>query len=84
MARRRRRMTNGERRSDYLWPFVLKSASSSILSLLLLKSDCCETTVNGAQRFAKPKERPPGKAEDEDELEGDYDYVQRGSRVTEI
>jgi hypothetical protein len=41
----------------------------------MLKSDCCETTVNGAQRFAKPKERPPGKTEDEDELEDDYDYL---------
>jgi hypothetical protein len=47
----------------------------------MLKSDCCETTVNGAQRFAKPKERPPGRTEDEDELEDDYDYlVKRGSR----
>jgi hypothetical protein len=43
----------------------------------MLKSDCCETTVNGARRFAKPKERPPGKTEDQD----DYDYlVKRGSR----
>jgi len=40
----------------------------------MLKSDCCETTVNGAQRFAKPKERPPGKTEDEDELEDEDDF----------
>ena len=33
------------------------------------------TTVNGAQRFAKPEERPPEKTEDEDELEDDYDYL---------
>ena len=44
----------------------------------MLKSDCCETTVNGAQRFAKPKERPPGKTEDEDELEDDYDFGNEG------
>ncbi len=31
--------------------------------------------MNGAQRFAKAKGRPPGKTEDEGELEDDYDYL---------
>jgi hypothetical protein len=30
--------------------------------------------VNRAQRLAEPKERPPGKTEDEDEFEDDYDW----------
>jgi len=40
---------------------------------LLLKSDC-SARQNRAQRLAEPKERPPGKTEDEDELEDDYDW----------
>jgi hypothetical protein len=59
--------------------FALRSEIVIVLELgfssLMLKSDCCETTVNGAQRFAKPKERPPGRTEDEDELEDDNDYL---------
>ena len=63
--------------------FALRSEIVIVLELvlvldsssLLLKSDCCEITGNGAQRFAKPKGRPPGKTEDEGELEEEDDYL---------
>ena len=40
--------------------------------------NCSARQQNRAPKLAEPKERPPGKTEDEDELEDDYDLGTKG------